>query len=376
MRLLNSGVVFVAFSFLLRNSESLETNNANGISSGDSSVVSISGDESNCSGCSSGSGEYVHILSIFICGIASVLGCTFVVASVSILGKVKKFYWRLVFTSCMSQGLSCLALVIGATFWEPSLIGSDGGPACQFQGFLIDVFYLASYFWVFVIAFVLNRLTQGKSLPSLQFEIVLHLSVWSFLIIMATLPFYVPSFAYVVLASGWCWLKPEPAWARFLLSYIPEWCLEFAVIGLYANVARMLYKQGLIRTVLISWCPSLHSRGRPTSASHLLTAASRVTNALRQLILYPLAMLVVWVPCTAARIAEAISGTDNYVTSQVVAIFLPSAGFFSFLVFILTADLKTDLYHTSRKFQLACNKCIDSCCHKEHITSLEISGTQ
>lgn len=182
-----------------------------------------------------------------------------------------------------------------------------------------------------MISACLHNLVVGRPPFGILGTIIMHLLVWVPTFILALLP-VLPALDqfrldYEPLQTGWCWVGPEEQFGRFLLSYGPEWLIIGATITIYSHVAIMLRRP--IRLLL---CPP----SRPIQKS--TNAALRAVRGLRQLLLYPAVMLLVWIPCTTARVIEAVRKSDDVATSQVLTVCLPSVGLLLFFVFVLTGN--------------------------------------
>ncbi|KAH3757114.1 hypothetical protein Pelo_11142 [Pelomyxa schiedti] len=91
-------------------------------------------------------------------------------------------------------------------------------------------------------------------------------------------------------------------------------------------------------------CPTAQDRAR----------LKRTLRAVKQLALYPVALLLSWTPCMVCRIIEVISGAEDGVTSLVVAWTNNIAGIFFFLACIFTGGVIEDIRLAWRGHGIMC----------------------
>ncbi|KAH3732641.1 hypothetical protein Pelo_16532 [Pelomyxa schiedti] len=242
-----------------------------------------------------------------------------------------------------SQAIVAFSLMCNYFIWTDERL-EESSPVCSFLAFLLTAFNLTTSLWVLVMSIIVHRTAIRVSKEEcieevrLPLEIFMHALVWPFGLIIASIPLWsVSGVCYVELLCGWCWIDSEPWYARFVYTYMIEWIAIGVTIVLYAHVGMML--RGLL------WVSFFKLHKHP----HNNHAHRKALLALRQTIVYPLAMVLVWVPCSVARIIEAVNGHDDLHTSQAIAVILPCGGLFLFIAYVLTADLRSD--------------CRTKCCH-------------
>lgn len=69
---------------------------------------------------------------------------------------------------------------------------------------------------------------------------------------------------------------------------------------------------------------------------------ARRAHLVQQLILYPVVMVLISIPCTICRVIDAVYGDDQAGTAIVLSIFMPALGLAYFVCFLLTADIEMD----------------------------------
>ncbi|KAH3757838.1 hypothetical protein Pelo_10390 [Pelomyxa schiedti] len=320
----------------------------------DASSVGSSG----VSGSEGEEGKYYLVYPVVGVAMASLLGSLFVIAWIITSRRMKTFHWRLVFMSSLCQSLVSLTLVLEYPFFE---FTDEESTWCSLQGFFQSAFQLAGEMWIMGISFRLHRLARKKQPLGPACEIMFHLLIWPVCALLAAIPFYSSSdpLVYVPLACGYCWLTPDAAIARILIFYVPQWFVIFTTIGLYIHVTYILREPIRLYTMR-----TLRLTRRSSSSRFLLAEApvltttppekrqalKRAIRAVRQLVLYPMCMLLTWVPCTVCRVIQAVNGgVEDKVTSTVLAWMNDTTGLFFFFACLLTGEVFQDLKKLCRR---------------------------
>jgi len=157
------------------------------------------------------------------------------------------------------------------------MFGFPTGQACKAQGFIIHFFQLGSWFWTVFLAYSLYCLVMyQKMLMSLEIG---HLIVWSFCLILSSIPF-----------AGSCnELPPGLQGTSLCLTCMENECipslLGTVVIPLWCCVILMMY---FVRCILRK--KSLEKRNE------------KVSSAISILFLYPICLCIFWTPLHIADI--------------------------------------------------------------------------
>ncbi|KAH3765025.1 hypothetical protein Pelo_3115 [Pelomyxa schiedti] len=199
---------------------------------------------------------------------------------------------------------------------------TSGERMCNFCGFIAQTTDLAGNMWLSFIALSLFFLYKGRvesvltrkglingspsTVPSINKKHLLAcVCLWILAMVTAIIPLTgFDSITYQEGAIGTCWISASPLMARFLLFYIPLWFMIVLV--------------GLIYVVVISLHPLLGPN-----------------NYTPRQFLYPITMLIIWIPCTVNRILESI-GLIVPATEYWQASVLPMWGLIDCTIYLIT----------------------------------------
>jgi hypothetical protein len=264
-----------------------------------------------------------------------------VVSSVSLIGSIcillaysrytslRKFSFKLVALLSLSDVLNHIADMLGpppASLAEQRAPGATISVACWAQAAGNSIFELSSVLWTGAIAATLYAqvwLGWRQERVEALFPRML-LVCFGAPVILFLLPL-VFSGVQVVGPSGapWCWLRPEyPGWI-FGIFYVPLWLVMIfnAVIHMRTSAKLRELTTG-------------HTSTDPVTASRLAQVMSRLKY-------YPFVLLVVWLPASISRLAEAINGGRSIFALVVIQrIFSSSQGFLNFLAYGLSRGVR------------------------------------
>ncbi|KAH3756984.1 hypothetical protein Pelo_11202 [Pelomyxa schiedti] len=268
----------------------------------------------------------------------SLAGALFVIVWIFVARKFKKPFWRYVLLVAIADVVVATTMIVGYIVWPGA--SHTKSTSCSVQGFFIATFQLANDIWVFMIAISFHRLAQGKSLLGPKAEAFVVVCAFTFTVCIGLIPLYHPASGvqYEPLMCGWCWIGPKFLWARVFSLYLIDWFIMTVVTILYIHAAFKLRRY--LKYMLTGNAESVG----------LEDAVQRVSRGLRQLILYPIGMAMVWLPCTIVGLLEdPTSGHDTPTYAKVLEFTLPSLGIITFITFVLTADLRGDITWLKQK---------------------------
>ncbi|KAH3744451.1 hypothetical protein Pelo_14154 [Pelomyxa schiedti] len=261
------------------------------------------------------------------------------------LRRYQELHWRIFFTCIGCQGLVALAIMCNFFVWTPETVHEES-PLCTFLGFMENFFDIATILWIIVLASAIHRKVrlvkhrlllgvEDKPQGCTRHEIIVNIAVWASSFIVASIPLWDSSnICYMRTDCGWCWISSDPWYSR-LGNTIIEWTGIVAVIVLYTHVA-ILRRHQLPRII----CPC---KTRPLTDTDL----ENESKFLRQIILYPLVMIIVWLPSDITGLLQMFSVLGDFVPDVVVAATWPSGGMCLLLVYIGSQNFLSQAHATA-----------------------------
>ncbi|KAH3767603.1 hypothetical protein Pelo_522 [Pelomyxa schiedti] len=261
-----------------------------------------------------------------VCGLVSsglsVVGCVVVIVGCVLMGRLHLVYWRTVVYTAVADLLLCFSVFLG----PPIRIYELDDWVCDFDGFINNVSVFCSQLWTVFLAIILLWITIWKSVPNIKVELAWTALAWGFPTLLSCLVFVrKDGYSY---ANAWCWINvgkyPGLAWS---LSIVWGWTTLAAALIIYVVLGVLAVK---LRFQSGAW------KDTQPQISIIKHKKERfVVPAFRQIILYPLIMIILTV----------CSQIDNGGTpwrKAVGSFVMPAQGFLNAMVFLGTAQIDKD----------------------------------
>ncbi|KAH3764498.1 hypothetical protein Pelo_3604 [Pelomyxa schiedti] len=222
----------------------------------------------------------------------------------------------------LSDAVNCASLLM-------SQYNAGNCYVCSAAGFLNQLSSVCGNLWMLFIAITVYqhlracfpKYSSASSLLSVQvsrrksvgrsalYYVISSLVIWGASTVTAIIPLTgYDDMEYVKGSSGICWLGPDPALARYVLFYIPLWILITIILVLY-----------FVTFDFVSVIP-------PDGPKY------QVKRVRPRLFMFPLTMLIVFLPCTLNRVCESF-GKTVWVLEYMQASVLPLWGFIDAVVY-------------------------------------------
>ncbi len=225
-------------------------------------------------------------------------------------------------TNAMLLSLFFIDFVLGILYAiGRSAIAVDG--FCQFQGFMLQWFEVAAMLWTVLMSYLMRQWIALKRHPKRMEKTIKRgqIALFSSSFVLALILLGTNTYGNAYL---WCWITSDYSWVRVIF---------FQLILIVSWVINMIMLQIVFA--------SLKSRFRHTSVHGRLGDLLDSTATIqRKLILYVSAFLFIWLFALINRFVEYATGKENFVTSLLQVIFLPSQGFINALCYGDYIDMK------------------------------------
>lgn len=251
-----------------------------------------------------------------ILSIPSLIGAFFVIVVYLRFPDIRNFALKLVFFNAICDFSTS---IFNLFMWSPDL--ETGKPLCTLQAWGQSFFYTSSIFWSMLIAFTIHmaflredaRFTPSEVGSNIKFY---YLVGWGIPLILSILPFTTNSYG---LSGGWCWIpygSPENSAWRVLQLYLWVWCAWGYSLYVYVRVIQKL------------------------------KARSDDSIRVRQIMYYPLVLVLCWLFPSIHRIYETFTDGDEVLFLNLAnTISATLFGFFNAIVYgltpVVTDKLKT-----------------------------------
>jgi len=231
---------------------------------------------------------------------ATLVGSLFIVASYLAFREIRHFHLRLVFFLGVADFFVSIIFILNLH------IDISHYVTCEILASTLQFFELASSFWAFCIAFVLDQVIRANNYGVENYEKYFHLLSWGIPAITVVLAHFQGIFGN---AGLWCWIKEtDNGLFRWLYFYLPLVLILTYVVVVYVIVSRKIRRQlGL-------------------SAAHYQT--NNETTIQQTFRWYIIGWVICWMPAIIDRIQDMIRPDDPiYVLTAMHAFFAPLAGF-------------------------------------------------
>ena len=146
----------------------------------------------------------IHILTYIsqIIGILGVLSSLFIIINyVCISSLCNQLSYQMILCVAISDLITSVAEIIGSP--------SEDSVWCTTQAIMVQFGVMSSVLWVVSISWMINRLSNGKDLPTRKdlkrILCRMHCVIWSVSSVVTILPSLTASYCPAV--GGWCWIK-------------------------------------------------------------------------------------------------------------------------------------------------------------------------
>lgn len=209
---------------------------------------------------------------IVVANALSVISCLLIL-SIYILAKNLRVYaFKLVSILCIIDILKSSSMIL-PTY---SLKASDH--LCKLQGILVQFFTLASFMMTFITGLALYMCVYVKNDYRSKANWLFGILVFTFPLIGTLLPWYYNMFDK---DRVWCWVGKDPVFWRIITFYGPLWLLNGINLWIYIKIIRKL-----------------------NEGEH---------GSIRRLRVYPLILVLCYLPATIERTFEMFSNDDSFV---------------------------------------------------------------
>jgi hypothetical protein len=229
--------------------------------------------------------------------ILSICGSLFIVCAYARYAALRKFAFTLVAALSASDLMNHFFDLIGPTPAELASAGSaDASPACLVQALGNAEFELASVLWTGAIASALYAQVflgwRPERVAALwpRFVLICFCAPAA----LALLPLVAAGPRVYGPSGSWCWLRPSQTGWIFGVFYVPVWLTMIFNAIIYARTFAKL--QALLQ------------RGSNGDAVTDAATAAKLTLVVERLKYYPYILLVVWLPASVSRVAQAALG--------------------------------------------------------------------
>lgn len=224
-------------------------------------------------------------------------------------------------------------------------LGEKDTVGCNILGVILTITSLLTNSWLLFIAFVMFNLVVKKSnelIVSRRLEICWFVVFFIFSILCSLLPvrgINLFGLNYAKVSPGWCHINHDKRWGTFYL-YVIQWIfiglivLIYVYVYIFANITIRKQRQKIMLT---------HSDRN---------MRRRIFTLFKQIWIFPLILIVSWIPTTVCRIVGAITNNDNNSASEwVTAIVVPIMGLLLFICFMFTSYVPKDIMHSMAKIR-------------------------
>lgn len=247
----------------------------------------------------------------------SLIGCLFVLFVIIVLKKYKAFVQKLILALVVSATLHSISYLVGNVYTE-------SGPACRFQGVIMQYSDWSTLLWVLVIALNLLLVVLGKNKEKYLYWF--HGFVWLTALFWTIIPFFGDNYGP---AGIWCWIKRDSTGFRFGAWYIPLFLIVFAMLIIYIYI-------------IYNVIQATRQRSGGNSDEDLRRSRS-YRHELKPLLGYPLIYIVFYTPALIYRIEDASNNDQptRFSLAVLIAILVPSIGVANALFFaVFNATVK------------------------------------
>jgi len=260
----------------------------------------------------------------------SLCGSLLILACYARFSALRKFSFRLVAALALSDVLNHVVDLAGPppAALEAARAGAPAPPACLAQALGNAEFELASVLWTgAVAATLLAQVSLGWDARRVEALWPRFAAVcWGAPAALALAPLALVGADAYGPSGAWCWIRPQYPALIFCLFYVPLWAVMIFNAAVHARVRARL--EGLL------------AAGSATDAA----TAARLALILERLKWYPYILLIVWLPASISRVAEAANGGRAIFALQIFQrVFSSSQGLLNAAAYGLSRNVREAL---------------------------------
>jgi len=246
--------------------------------------------------------EDTLVLCSFFFSLLSLIGSLTVIMYYVWFKELRKFAFKLVALTAVSDAIRCIGNLIGSPV---------DGPLCQTQGFLKTFGGVASFFWVGCMAFTIRLICTSEVKNPDVLLLKYHYVTWTMASFSALLPLVLDSYTAL---SSWCWIsgKGEGAILRYSSFYAILWFFFVWICYVYISL----------------WC---HLKDLPDK--------SKVPRIVYRLWIYPLVLLICYGPASIRRVWNLV-GSPPYSLAVVHVCFASLHGLVNAMAYGRNSDIR------------------------------------
>jgi hypothetical protein len=267
----------------------------------------------------------------------------------------KTTFHQIIFYVCLCDFISSIGLMIG--------FPQEDTLACWFQGLIINIFPVASVFWVTVISYMLymNVFRKDQTTELLSWKV--HMTCWILPIIVSFLPLTTNKYGPLTRRSGMCFIAER--------SDSPSWSLAFwIVISFYFWIWFAIFLYFVLFVLLSVKVNQIYQLYQEESHPRDgIDLRAQVKATLNKFIWYPINIILCWALPTVYDIMSADRRSyHGEATFDVVTDIIPAfLGMMNVTAFFLTNTLARE------KLMKLCSICL-SCCSSSSSSSFSLSS--
>jgi len=224
-----------------------------------------------------------------IVGSFSLAGSLFILLSFSCFRELRTFQTRLVVMMAVSDMLATASYMIGSP-----LTLSDESVWCDVQAYG-QTFLLSSVLWVSCVAYVLYQsVVREVDMGAIEaLEPRMHALCWGLPLLLGALPFIWKDYGP---AGAWCWIQDQNDRAHVLRIMV--FYLWLFILVPFCAVANLMTLRKFTTTIVATELPPAQ--------------LERMRGVFKRLVLYPLILVVCWLPAMVNRAQQFIT-PDRYI---------------------------------------------------------------
>jgi len=242
------------------------------------------------------------VLCSFLFSLLSLISSLTVIMYYIWFRELRKFAFKLVALTALSDALRCVGNLIGSP---------EDGPLCETQGFLKTFGGVSSFFWVGSMAFTIQLICTSEVKDPEGLLRRYHYVTWTMAGFSAFLPLGLD--AYTALSS-WCWIKSDDE------GTILRWSSFYGILWFFFLWICYVY--------IKLWC---HLKDLPDK--------SKIPRIVYRLWIYPLVLLICYGPASVRRVWN-IVGTPPYELAVLHYCFASLHGFVNAIAYGRNDDIR------------------------------------
>ena len=241
----------------------------------------------------------------------SFVGSLFIIIAYLWFKPLRSFTFKLVFHMSIADFLHSISLML-----PPQSIW------CELQAFLLQASAISSILWSSVIAYTLYDAVILEKNTTSNNQVKIYLLAYIFPFLIAFIPAALQAYQY---ASGWCWIKSDftiTLVLRFSIFYAILWTVMLFNVLIYIKIIKKIY----------------------LDYKDILEYRSQNRILMRRLSMYPIILVIMYIPISIVRISEIFNGQPMpFWLICVAAAGISLTGFANAIVYGFTGPVKNAL---------------------------------